>query len=155
MQAASPQAHAVPPSLGGARLPSAAPQPRSAGDRGGILRSNNSDLFTARYQAGKTLNFQVCLSWGLAKQNSFSMQGWGFSQAGRITAPARTLSFSPARVPHSPRVYACFSSGNSNFTLKILLVLPKARADPHFRRQCLKQNLFPTPQPHQKILILN
>lgn len=70
MYAASLQDYAAPASPGGARL---TPQhPRNVGDRGVILRSNNSDLFTARYQAGKTLNFQVCLNWGLAKQNSFS-----------------------------------------------------------------------------------
>jgi len=75
MYAASLQDYAVPAWPGGARL---IPQhPRNAGDRGVILRSNNSDLFTARYQAGKTLNFQVCLSWGLAKQNSFSKAGQG------------------------------------------------------------------------------
>lgn len=138
--AASVQDYAVSALPGGARL---TPQhPRNAGDRGIILHLNNSDLFTAQYQAGKSLNFQVCLSWGLAKQNSFAKAGRGILTGSTPLQPQ--LRSAPHRPFPSLLVHAVHPFGNSNSALKILLVLLKARADPCLRLQCLKQNLFPT-----------
>lgn len=98
---------------------------------------------TAPYQAGKILNVQVCLSWGLAKQNSFSKACRGVLTSCTSLRPSSDLLptvLSPASLSLSLLVYVVRPFGKSHFALKILLVLLKPGADPHLRLQCLKKN---------------